>query len=302
MIRKKIHNLVFVFISSILLITIAGCSTIPGTTERVSAARNLFAIRNFETAYIGVGPGRVFTAYRITDPARPTRIYIEGDGFAYIASYQPSPDPTPLEPVLASLATADPGANVVYIGRPCQYGHDGCVMADWTTERFGRRNFEAIAAAVDTIKAKYGLHGLEFVGYSGGAHFAALLAATRCDTTGLRSIAGNLDIGDFTKYHHIDPLTVSDEALMHRDALHDVPQLHLVSRDDRVIPPALVQRYLDRLSSPVARAIVVEGPSHGKGWDGVRGTFINQSLPARMTPTCTADDSELQDQQVKHMF
>lgn len=45
----------------------------------------------------------------------PLRIYIEGDGFAWINPYTPSADPTPSETTALNLAQKDPFANVIYL-------------------------------------------------------------------------------------------------------------------------------------------------------------------------------------------
>jgi pimeloyl-ACP methyl ester carboxylesterase len=278
----KIHKAwVACFLFAVTLF-VSGCSTIPDTQTRVSEAQNLFAIRGFETTYYD----HIFTASKITQPTKMTRIYIEGDGFAYITPVQPSPDPTPLKPMFAALATQDPAANVIYIGRPCQYGHTTCVMADWTTDRFSQKNMNKISDTIQTLQQKHNLHELELVGYSGGAYFATILAAQRCDVIGLRSLGGNLNVTAFTELHQIDTLRTSGDALMRLHALREVPQLHLVSRDDTIIPPQLVQGYIDQLNSPLARAVVVDDPTHGDGWADIWAGFINQSLPAKAVRTC----------------
>lgn len=185
-----------------VLLVLAGCAAGPDGATRRQAATEKAAMQGFETFYIGQGLARVYVAQRVSDPLRPARVYIEGDGFAYLAPGQVSPDPTPVRPVWMDLAAADPAPDVIYIGRPCQYGHDGCTRDDWTTRRFSADKLAALNAALDALKARDGLTGgFELAGYSGGAHFAALLAATRCDVTGLRTLAGNLDVPSFVAWH-----------------------------------------------------------------------------------------------------
>lgn len=52
---------------------------------------------------------------RIGKKGGPLRIYIEGDGFAWINPYTPSADPTPSETTALNLAQKDPFANVIYL-------------------------------------------------------------------------------------------------------------------------------------------------------------------------------------------
>ena len=45
----------------------------------------------------------IFTLQRISDPKKPLRIYIEGDGRAYIDKYTPSFNPTPVSEFLLDI-------------------------------------------------------------------------------------------------------------------------------------------------------------------------------------------------------
>jgi len=274
------------FCLAIVTFIVAGCASIPDATNRQNAVASIAALHGLSTAYTGVGAARIFTSAKITDPAQTTRIYIEGDGFAYIAGGQPSNDPTPTKPVLMNLIAMDASPNIVYIARPCQYGHEGCTISDWTINRFAADKVAAINAAIDDVKARYHLGSLELVGYSGGAHFAALLAATRCDVVGLRSIAGNLDVPAFVAYRRQTPLNVTDTGLNHAEALRAIPQLHLASTSDTVIPPVLVDGYMARLASPFSRTMIVDAPTHGRGWEAVWPAFLAQPLP-EATPRAT---------------
>ena len=58
---------------------------------------------------------------RDDDRPGPLFVYVEGDGLACLDARTPSSDPTPADPVALRLAAADPGAAVLYIGRPCQF-------------------------------------------------------------------------------------------------------------------------------------------------------------------------------------
>ncbi|WP_191624662.1 hypothetical protein [Pseudomonas fluorescens] len=78
--------------------------------------------------------------YRIADPDRPLTVYIEGDGFAWRTRAIPSDNPTPHVATGLALAAADPGANIVYLARPCQFTPQAldrhCDKAYWTDKRF----------------------------------------------------------------------------------------------------------------------------------------------------------------------
>lgn len=270
-------------------LALTACSTIPDPAPRRMSAMQTAQAGGMKYGFINIGPYKMLAATRITNPEQPTRVYIEGDGFAYITRTQPSPDPTPLTPMLLKLAADDKteGFNIIYLGRPCQYDQTGCTQADWTTRRFTRDKFMALNAALDLIKSKELLKNFELVGYSGGAHFAALMGATRCDVTGLRTIAGNVDVLGFVETQNLSPLEVSPVPLDEADKLRTLPQLHLVSTADKVIPPKLINSYAANLNSDVVQVITVDKATHSTGWDGPWVVARSQPLPARLErPSC----------------
>jgi hypothetical protein len=275
----KIHNkIIYLLLLFIVSITVA-CTSIPDNKKRVLLAQNTATTHRFEAGYITNGMTSIFNAHRIQDNSKKTNIYIECDGFAYLTSYQASPDPTPLKPVLLSLAVIDPSPNVIYIGRPCQYDKTGCAVSDWTVNRFSEKNAITINTAIDTLKKTYNLNQIELIGYSGGAFFASNLAAKRTDVTGLRTVAGNLNLEYFSQFHQIDKFQHLNLTSTEQLTLRDTPQLHLVSQSDPIVPPALVQHYLNTLQSPLARMVVVTTPTHSDGWDTVWPKFITTPLP-----------------------
>ncbi|HAX90698.1 MAG TPA: alpha/beta hydrolase, partial [Rhodospirillaceae bacterium] len=61
----------------------------------------------------------VLTTYaKITHPNQPARIYIEGDGLAWVTPDEPSLNPTPPDAFTLRLTLLDPSPNVIYIARP----------------------------------------------------------------------------------------------------------------------------------------------------------------------------------------
>ena len=96
-------------------------------------------------------------------------IYIEGDGAAWPTPYQPPRDPTPTRPLALALAAADPGAAVVYLGRPCQYlgaaALQICDRAYWTGRRFAPEVIAAYDESISRIKRQTGIRRIVLVGY-----------------------------------------------------------------------------------------------------------------------------------------
>lgn len=256
----------------LMVILLAACANVPSQSERHLDADALASARGWQSSVIPAGPFNLLAYGPLRfAPDDSLTIYIEGDGFAWVTASQPSTDPTPRDPVGLRLALAQPTGNVVYLGRPCQYGGAGqpeCAPKYWTGARFSVEVIEASSAAVDVLKARAGAQRLVLVGYSGGGAVAALLAARRTDIASLVTVAGNLDHRAWTSFHHVDPLTAESlNASDVADQLATLPQTHFVGERDEVIPPELAQRLPVGLRGKNGRNIrVISGFDHHCCW------------------------------------
>lgn len=211
------------------------------------------------------------TSYaRVTAPNATARVYIEGDGLAWLADHEPSLNPTPTDPIALRLAARDTSANVIWLARPCQYEgfSASCGQEYWTAKRFAPEVVEAYNQALDYLKAEYHVTGFELIGFSGGGAIAALVAAKRQDVINLRTVGGNLDHDIFNALHHVSPMP---ESLNPRDVaakLSKLPQLHFIGARDRVMPSPVYDSYAKAAgnSSCVHQAIIA-GASHEDGWE-----------------------------------
>ena len=87
---------------------------------------------------------------KVTNPAAPYKIYIEGNGYAFNARGKATQDPTPRGTLVRELAFGDNSPNVIYLARPCQYVKSPiCSKRHWTTARFAP---EVINAEYEAIK------------------------------------------------------------------------------------------------------------------------------------------------------
>lgn len=248
----------------------ACCCVVPQEDLRLDAA--LIAMDGkLRPMSLEAGPFLITAYGRLSSPGQPLRIYLEGDGRAWITRRQVSLDPTPRDPVALRLAAADASANVVWLARPCQFvsGADwrSCNPHDWTDQRYAPRIVAAIDLAVESLRAAAGSEQVELVGFSGGGALAVLVAARRNDIAAIRTVAGNLDIEAFAATHRISPLTGSLNPRDAAAAVADIPQLHLVGADDPVVPPLLAESFQTGLPHRrCSRSRVVEGVAHQSGW------------------------------------
>ncbi len=225
-----------------------GCLTLPDAEERKHSAMKLAAdhgwtFRQWQTSgfvLAGFGPLQI--------KASSLRIYIEGDGLAWVSSRRPSKNPTPVRPVALELALLDAQPSV-YLARPCQYvtPDASCAMKYWTSHRYGEEVIESTSNAISAIKKYYGVQNLELLGFSGGAAVAALVAARRDDVTRLVTVAGNMDHVFWTNLHRVSPLTGSLNPADFAGRLSKIPQVHFVGQDDDNVSLEVLRSYQRRI-------------------------------------------------------
>jgi pimeloyl-ACP methyl ester carboxylesterase len=245
---------------------ISACSSIPPVSERIDSARELTSRAGFTDQLIStpsfelVGFGK-----SLGKPSDTLALYIEGDGHAWKTASLPSDNPTPINPLALRLAMQDPRSAVAYLARPCQFvslPSRNCSEAVWTSARFSPAVVDAMNEAVDKLKKDYGAKNLILIGYSGGGAIAVLIAAKRSDVQALMTVAGNLDTDAWVRLYGLEPLSGSLNPASVAPQLRNLPQTHFIGGKDEVIPKAVVQSYLMKMSSP-NRAKVIELPNDG---------------------------------------
>ncbi|VFR53272.1 hypothetical protein BRI6_2815 [plant metagenome] len=213
----------------------------------------------------------VLTAYtRITRADQPLRVYLEGDGFAWVSRNQPSLDPTPRHPVGLMLAAQDPSPNVAYLARPCQYtpmaDNPQCGSAWWTGKRFAPPVVASLNAALDQLRTRTPGQPLELVGYSGGGALAVLLAARRQDVAAIRNVAGNLDTEFVNALHQVSAMPESLNPITDAPRVANIPQRHFSGANDAIVPPRVAQRFVAATGTRCASTRTIPGLDHGGDW------------------------------------
>lgn len=252
------------------LIFLAACSTPPRETTLYLAKSSGFTEVRFPTEQF-----TLYGQFRHGDrEVRKTlRVYIEGDGHAWSTRTRPSGDPTPRDPVGLRLAMADPTHDpLLYLARPCQFatGSDlrNCSTKYWTSARLAQDVIDSLDEAINKAKTNCGAAQIILVGFSGGGGAAALLAARRTDVIFLGTVAGNLDTDAWAKLHGISPLAESLNPIAVAPSLQNMPQLHLSSTDDTIMPPEISGRFCRAAQQPLS-CRVVKGVLHGGEWQEV---------------------------------
>lgn len=240
---------------------------------------------------VNAGMFRVLTLRRATDPHKPWVVYIEGDGYAWINRITPSPDPTPHYALALRLALLDKSPNVAYLARPCQYVKDdpACHKTYWTDRRFGTEVLSAMDEALDHI---IGAQSVRLVGYSGGGTIAALLTAQRDDVLSLRTVAGNLDVSNFNRFHKVSKMPHALDPYDYAYKTRHVPQIHYVGTDDDIIPYELADYFLYAMKRPESAIIwSVSGATHSKKWEEVWPLLVSCFDSGTGPSSCEIPDS-----------
>ncbi|WNC92164.1 alpha/beta hydrolase [Paraburkholderia sp. FT54] len=241
---------------------------------------------------VSVDTGRfVLTAYsRISQPDKPLRVYIEGDGLAWLSRTMPSLDPTPREATGLALAAQDPAPNVVYLARPCQFTpkatNPRCDISYWTGKRFAPEVIESMNDAVSHFATLTPGQSVELVGYSGGGAVVVLIAAHRSDVASIRTVAGNLDDEFVNRLHDVSPMPESENAIDVAAQVAGIPQIHFSGAGDAVVPPAVAARFVKATGTRCARAMTVPGVSHDGDWSRYWPVLLS------IGPTCAATASD----------
>lgn len=252
------------------------CVACLGPTARNTAAimhtEGGFARQRFDTGDF-VLFGLLRTGTQGVNASQTLRVYIEGDGFAWITRTRPSADPTPTQPIALRMAQADPSSGpVLYLARPGQFvsGTDmrNCDSKYWTYARLAPEVIRSLDAAISEAKQRTGARDVALMGYSGGGGAAVLIAAQRKDVIFLGTVAGTLDHTLWTSLHKVSPLHASRNPVTVAVQVRDLPQRHMSSSADTVMPPAISQAFCKALGRPEA-CVVVSGVAHDGPWERV---------------------------------
>lgn len=233
-----------------------------------TSCATLRRIDGFETIRLKAGQFELAAWARVLKPDRPLRIYIEGDGSAWIDRRTPSSDPTPLSDTVLGLARSDSYPNIVYLARPCQYvTSETCRPYYWTSGRFAPEVIAAEESAVRQLMMKYHAPSVELVGYSGGGVVAALLAVRMPEVKRFVTVAGVLDHEAWTTLHGDTPLAGSLNPANYKKKLEKIPQLHFIGARDKTVPSELTENFIKSYADQSnVQTNIVPNATHDQGW------------------------------------
>jgi hypothetical protein len=253
-------------ILAILIVTallLSGCNSI---STHAIANKNQFKHQYIKTAKFNL------TSYQkiSSKPQATVNVYIEGDGRVLTNYGQVANDPSPKQATVMQLAALDPSPNVVYLARPCQYSPLDleiiCEPKYWTSARYSKEVVDSINQALNQIKSQSAAQKINLIGFSGGGALAVLVAANRDDIASIRTIAGNLNLKMMQDHHHADPLHDSLDPITVAAQVKNIPQIHFVGTNDKIVPAKVVESFGKRADLKPEQIHVLKGVSHHEGW------------------------------------
>ncbi len=263
---------------SALTLSAAACALHPEPMREVVADRLASAAWMLKRE-INAAPFTLTLYERMHEKEAPANIYIAGDGQAvipvidkYNTGYKLNV--TPKNPVALHLATKDKADNVAYIARPCQYTGmtDGsiCDPELWISGQYSPQVLNAINAAINDVKSRYGITTINLIGYSGGATLAAILSAQRTDVLSLRTVNGKLDL------NALSPALPS---------LRNMPQHHFVGQHDEIVGTRELATYQAALGDlRCSKTTILHEATHDKGFVNPWPELLKDKAPRCETP------------------
>jgi hypothetical protein len=258
------------WLASMFAATAAGCLSAPHRTTAAWLESRTFDRRDVVSA------GFAHTVlYRPPTSGQPvdahsssTFVYFEGDGQPWSASGMvPSANPDPRRPLAIELAASQQGP-VFVLGRPCYFGHTldpGCLEELWTSARYSETVVASMSTAVRRALDAYDLRSAVLVGYSGGGSLALLVAPRVPQVKAVVTVAANLDLEAWTRYHGYLPLEGSLDPLA-AAPLAPGCEIHIAAERDAVVPVEQLRHALTK--RPDALLWVEPGIDHACCWTG----------------------------------
>jgi len=250
---------------------LSGCGASSSISSRHDTATEIAGAAGMSEQVMKAGLFNLTTWQRVQQQGAVADVYIEGDGLAWLDKHRKSLNPTPPDPLALHLAAADKSPNVIYFARPCQYtgwnGEGSCPSLYWTTGMAAPEVLAAYDQALNELKARYQLTGFNLIGYSGGAAIAVLVAAKRPDVLSIRTVAGNTDYAAFSALHDVTPIKDSVDPVAAAAAVANIPQLHFVGGEDKVVPFDIFEAWKQASgNSACVHSTVIPGNTHSQGW------------------------------------
>jgi len=197
-------------------------------------------------------------------------VFVEGDGTPWKSRYQVSYEPTSDSPLLLNWFV-ESSLPSVYLGRPCYFDlDDKRCSAYWYTH--GRYSNDVVTSMVEALNKPLADRQLILVGHSGGGTLVMLMAERMPNVKAVITIAGNLQVKQWTEFHRYSELAGSLDPSFSRKLNDDIKQIHFYSLNDEVIKAEWVRQFA--LKQKNAELIELPVKGHHDGWNVYRSDIM----------------------------
>jgi pimeloyl-ACP methyl ester carboxylesterase len=131
-----------------------------------------------------------------------------------------------------------------------------------------------MVAAVEALAKRHHATTVTLIGYSGGGTLAMLIAGQAKHVHTVVTLAANLDVASWARYHHYSALRGSLDPAQLPPLRASVRQIHLLGAKDRNVPPALAEPVISR--QPNAKWEVISGADHACCWTKIWPAVLRQ--------------------------
>lgn len=270
-------NIKSFFLISFVVILFVGCaSEIPTPNERKLTALNLSSTnKNIIQKDIQTSSFNLFSLQDVEKSCENIKVFVEGDGLAWLSRSMISSNPTPINPVGLKLMLVDSSKCKIYLARPCQYvNSDICEEKYWSSHRFSDKIIQSYDEALSKLKKDYSNSKFDLIGFSGGGAIVTLIPIYRDDINSIITVAGNIDIDKWVKIKKITPLDDSLNPANFSKKLENIKQHHLIGSEDNVIPKEIYFSYLDKFENKSNISYSIHKSTHTCCWESIYKSFI----------------------------
>ncbi|PRM98681.1 alpha/beta hydrolase [Aliarcobacter cryaerophilus] len=262
----------YIILLNVFILFFSSCSNkLPSLNDRKELAFSLINDKNIIQKDIKTTQFNLFSFQKISNSCKDSiKIYIEGDGLSWISRNIVSSNPTPINPIALKLMLLDNSSCKIYLARPCQYiSSESCEEKYWTSHRFNTKIIKAYEDALNMIKNEYLNIKFDLVGYSGGGAIVTLLASFRDDINSITTVAGNLNIEEWSKIKNISKLDGSLNPADFSKNLENIKQYHLIGSNDKIIPKDIFFSYQNRFKNKKNIKYFIYEADHSCCWEKI---------------------------------
>jgi hypothetical protein len=234
--KKKLFVLLVCFLGS------AGCTT---PSERFASVAANFGFYGF-SLNSGAFDHQFYSNAKVTQDIDEdvVHVYLDGDGTPWENHQWIADDPTSRNPMILELMRQDKTA-AIFLGRPCYQGFNktsACHYKYWSSHRYSKKVVDSMVRALKLWLNKHSFKQVVLIGYSGGGTLAVLMAPYIPEVQTIVTLAANLDVEAWSRYHRYNPLPESlNPAGIALNA--KLRQIHIAGLDDNVVPAQIIESY-----------------------------------------------------------